>query len=100
MDLLERFGGRLRVAMIGGGVGSYIGETHRIAIGEQTHSGRPTPDSRPAGPRPLVERGEHAVHLEVGQPANVAQAAGEQRRATADHREPTSAPIRPRSDTS
>ncbi|CCH77827.1 NAD-binding oxidoreductase [Nostocoides japonicum T1-X7] len=29
---LERFGRRLRVAMIGGGLGSYIGETHRIAL--------------------------------------------------------------------
>jgi predicted dehydrogenase len=32
VDLLERFGRRLRVAMIGGGLGSYIGETHRIAL--------------------------------------------------------------------
>src|SRR3954447_758129 len=32
MDLLERFGRRLRGAMIGGGIGSYIGETHRIAL--------------------------------------------------------------------
>ncbi|MBS4104155.1 Gfo/Idh/MocA family oxidoreductase [Tsukamurella paurometabola] len=30
--LLERFGRRLRVAMIGGGIGSYIGETHAIAL--------------------------------------------------------------------
>src|SRR3954452_16684914 len=32
MDLLELFGRPLRVAMIGGGLGSYIGETHRIAL--------------------------------------------------------------------
>lgn len=30
--LLERFGRRLRVGMIGGGIGSYIGETHGIAL--------------------------------------------------------------------
>ncbi|CAM3795276.1 Gfo/Idh/MocA family protein [Tsukamurella ocularis] len=29
---LERFGRRLRVAMVGGGIGSYIGETHAIAL--------------------------------------------------------------------
>ena len=29
---LERFGRRLRVGMVGGGVGSFIGETHRIAL--------------------------------------------------------------------
>jgi predicted dehydrogenase len=32
MEPLERFGRRLRIAMIGGGLGSYIGETHRIAL--------------------------------------------------------------------
>jgi predicted dehydrogenase len=30
--LLERFGRRLRVAMVGGGIGSYIGETHTVAL--------------------------------------------------------------------
>lgn len=30
--LLERFGRRLRVGMIGGGLGSFIGQTHRIAL--------------------------------------------------------------------
>ncbi|MFJ4172357.1 Gfo/Idh/MocA family protein [Paenarthrobacter sp. NPDC089714] len=29
---LEKFGRRLRIAMIGGGLGSYIGESHRIAL--------------------------------------------------------------------
>lgn len=31
-SLIERFGRRLRIAMIGGGIGSFIGETHRIAL--------------------------------------------------------------------
>jgi len=30
--LLERFGRRLRIGMVGGGLGSYIGESHRIAL--------------------------------------------------------------------
>jgi predicted dehydrogenase len=29
---LERFGRRLRIGMVGGGLGSYIGESHRIAL--------------------------------------------------------------------
>jgi predicted dehydrogenase len=29
---LERFGRRLRIGMVGGGLGSYIGERHRIAL--------------------------------------------------------------------